>query len=452
MSAAPSALAPPLGSLLDEVKATPTGLRLLDEIDQRERGEGAAHTDAALRLFGQAEEDVRVTLYRDTAAWCPYCQKVWLLLEEKQIPFRIVKINMRSYGDKPPSFLRKVPGGLLPAIELDGQLMTDSLPIMATLDAAFDSGPPMIPPQGSADRERANTLLRLERELFSAWCRLTFQPGKGLFDAHERGFMESLNKVDLALGETPGPWFLGGDAPSLVDLQYVSHVERMVASVAFWKGIRMRDASKLPNLEKWLQAFEVRPTYMATKSDPYTHVMDIPPQYGPGYGVGAAEPYAQKISGKGGSWSWPPNEDDPLAIEPLSPLLASQGEAGARHEAAFKLLSNLDAVVRFAARGSGQRGSKTFQAPLADPYAIADETIVPQVDAALRLVAYVLLRGADGLGNGAPAELTGLGRRSKDLVLCLEYLRERIGVPRDMSETAAAALRAHLNWAIALVG
>lgn len=27
-----------------------------------------------LRLFGHSEEDVRVTLYRDHHAWCPYCQ------------------------------------------------------------------------------------------------------------------------------------------------------------------------------------------------------------------------------------------------------------------------------------------------------------------------------------------------------------------------------------------
>jgi len=41
---------------------------------------------------------VRVTLYRDHAAWCPYCQKVWMMLEEKQIPYKIECINMRSYG------------------------------------------------------------------------------------------------------------------------------------------------------------------------------------------------------------------------------------------------------------------------------------------------------------------------------------------------------------------
>jgi glutathione S-transferase len=30
-----------------------------------------------------------------------------MLLEEKCIPYRVEKINMRSYGDKPQSFLRK---------------------------------------------------------------------------------------------------------------------------------------------------------------------------------------------------------------------------------------------------------------------------------------------------------------------------------------------------------
>ena len=35
---------------------------------------------------------------RDDAAWCPYCQKVWLQLEEKRIPYVIEKINMRCWS------------------------------------------------------------------------------------------------------------------------------------------------------------------------------------------------------------------------------------------------------------------------------------------------------------------------------------------------------------------
>ena len=51
--------------------------------------------DVQVRTFGQPESAIRVKLYRDHAAWCPYCQKVWLQLEEKKIPYRVEKINMR---------------------------------------------------------------------------------------------------------------------------------------------------------------------------------------------------------------------------------------------------------------------------------------------------------------------------------------------------------------------
>ena len=65
-----------------------------------ERVEGPANAQATLRLFGQPESSVRVTLFRDHHAWCPYCQKVWLWLEFRRIPYRIRKVTMRCYGPK----------------------------------------------------------------------------------------------------------------------------------------------------------------------------------------------------------------------------------------------------------------------------------------------------------------------------------------------------------------
>ena len=52
-----------------------------------------------------------LAINRDHAAWCPYCQKVWIQLEEKQIPYVIEKINMRCYGDKPADYVAKVRAG-----------------------------------------------------------------------------------------------------------------------------------------------------------------------------------------------------------------------------------------------------------------------------------------------------------------------------------------------------
>ena len=123
--------------LTKKVHETDVGLNLLEQSELRSRGLGNPHTDAKYRLFGTSDEP-RITFYRDTAAWCPYCQKVWILLEEKKIPYKVEKINMRSYGDKPADFLRMVPGGLLPAIVIDNKrVQTESLEIMLNLDNVF---------------------------------------------------------------------------------------------------------------------------------------------------------------------------------------------------------------------------------------------------------------------------------------------------------------------------
>jgi glutathione S-transferase len=151
------------------------------------------------------------------------------MLEEKRVPYRTELINMRSYGDKPDAFLAKVRGGILPALELDGNMYTESLDIMAMIDAVFDGDAyrTLLPARDSPAFAECQKLLRLERGLFSAWCSFVFRGGTGGQGQFER----ALGDVEKALGSTPGAWFLGDftDGPSLVDLQCV---ERHAAAAA----------------------------------------------------------------------------------------------------------------------------------------------------------------------------------------------------------------------------
>ena len=98
---------------------------------------GPTTSQALLRLFGQSESSVRVTLYRDHHAWCPYCQKVWLWLEEKRVPYRVKKVTMFCYGDKELWYKKICPSGMLPALELDGKLITESDVVLAALEREF---------------------------------------------------------------------------------------------------------------------------------------------------------------------------------------------------------------------------------------------------------------------------------------------------------------------------
>jgi len=275
-----------------------------------------------------------------------------------------------------------VPSGLLPALELDGKLVTESLVIMSLLERTFPLNPML--PSSPAARADADELLRLERQLFGAWCDFVFR--SSAFGRARAAFLASLARVESALGQSRAAgsaWLLGGEAPSIVDLQYVSHVERMVASILYWKGLDLRNNADFPNLEAWLRAFEARPAYLASKSDYYTHCWDIPPQYGEGVEDDTAEARAARAAIDGGAWRLPLPEADQLSFEPLPAAQQAGGQAAARQEAAFMLCRNAEAVARFAARGAGQPGRKRYGAPLADPTATPLEAAVEPTSAAL---------------------------------------------------------------------
>jgi glutathione S-transferase len=63
------------------------------DFEDEVRGYGPANHRASVRLFDSpAGFEPEVILYRDSAGWCPYCEKVWLQLEEKRIPYKVEKV------------------------------------------------------------------------------------------------------------------------------------------------------------------------------------------------------------------------------------------------------------------------------------------------------------------------------------------------------------------------
>jgi glutathione S-transferase len=181
--------------------------------------DGATNAQSRLRLFGHSEADVRVTLYRDNHAWCPYCQKIWLWLEEKQIPYRIEKVTMFCYGEKESWYKRKVPSGMLPALELDGRMITESDDILLALERVFGtlsagmSDPTVFP------------LRQLERLLFRAWCNWLCRPANSSREEQQNReqFKKVMLMVEAALSNTPGAYFLAEFSTADVILRPMSN-------------------------------------------------------------------------------------------------------------------------------------------------------------------------------------------------------------------------------------
>lgn len=350
---------------------------------------GPTNSQSRFRPFGQPESAVRVTLFRDNHAWCPYCQKVWLFLEEKQIPYKVEKVTMFCYGEKEKWYLKKVGNGMLPALQLDGRIITESDEILMALEGVYG---PLGAPMRSITKYR-----QLERKLFGAWCQWLCYPAYSAQQEanNKRVFEGVLSEVDSALKQNPGPFFL--PEFSMADVIFTPYVERMLASLYYYKGFNMKEAS--PALHQWFKAMEGREVYRGTQSDMHTHVHDLPPQMGGCYENGTELQKRCQYMVDSGPWQGLPDCD---YSEPADSV----------QEAVARVVKHKQNMIA------------------ANCIKNAD-----LVDEAIRS-ALTTLTNSDG-------EVCPVNDEAQ--AVALRYIRDRVNVPRDMSIWAARRFRSALE-------
>lgn len=366
---------------------------------------------------------------------------------------------MRCYGDKPASFLRLQPNGNIPVAVIDGVVYNQSNDIMNALETLFKDKKSLSP--SDEDRGRASRLLRLERRIFGAW--MYWLTGAAGSERNKGEFLAVLDEVEGELREANGKGFFLGDRVTLVDMMFCPFLERMAASLLFFKGFKMRggddEDTPYPYLNKWFDAMETLESYQLTKSDYYTHCWDLPPQLGGCTFEKDGEAFEKAINGERlpdgsgrGSWELPLVKDSG-GVEPDWTWCGD--DAAARREAVERLTFNSEAIVGFAARGASKPGFPPVSAALADPNAQSTEAVTVGVDAVLRVVSMAMLKDTEVMEadmKGVAGVIREGGDDFRDaVVMSLSYLRDRVGVPRDMRLPAARNLRAHINWALKYV-
>jgi len=353
-----------------------------------------------------------------------YCQRVSMQLELKRIPHIIRKINMRCYGPKPAYFMKMVPSGLLPVIELDGgRALTESMDIMFAIEQAFPDTPSLIP---SADPERMQTfhqLLRLERVLAGAWLNWLRGPLRASASA-ESSFVYTVEAVDQALrAYGDGPFFLGGSSPSFVDCVFAPFIERIRSSVSYWRSVDILDEERWPSLAAWFAAMEELPLWANLRSDDLTHVLALPPQIGPCTFVGDRG-RASLLIDRARSLAVLNDGDDAAAV-------------AVRAEAAAALVNNREAVVKDALKGIQRTGNQSvatdietgFRAAVA---VLADPSQLEALEEALA-------------ASGALGDMAAVAAAAR-------YERQRACTPRDMTVAGAVQFSGAMNWLIRACG
>ena len=190
---------------------------------------------------------------------CPFCQKVRVVLAEKDLEFERLHVDLRKGEQKSPEFLKLNPYGKVPVLIDDDVVVYDSTIINEYLDEEYPN--PLLMPEDSAGRARVR--------LLEDFCDNSFIPPAGVVLAElykpeaERDadrvkkYQGEIGRVLARLeGQLEGKEFLVG-VFSLADIAFVPRlmilpqlgieIDARLQNVAAWVG-RLRERPSVRTL------------------------------------------------------------------------------------------------------------------------------------------------------------------------------------------------------------
>ena len=398
--------------------------------------------DASTESSSSPKQKPLVTLYRDTNGWCPFCERVWLILRAKGIPYDEQLISLQN---KPDWYKALVPTTLVPAVLFHGdeatnerRIVWESSDIFSALEEAFPDTPKMV-----HDTSEYKAALQLNEDLTMAGFGFVYAGRNDTLtedDKLERKnkFLAELDRLNTALdkrqqqqqAENGGLSFMLG-AFSAVDAIMIPTLERWRVQLPITNGVDIQEGR--PALTKWFEAmdsFEPYSSRVAGDEYSWTATNSMFLRY---FGGGEDKPEVAEAIARA---------DD--AAERLTALFADKavtedvGDKKYSKEAAAKLVSNHEAVVKDCTRGDPQSQQHIKRGTNSDA-----------ADAMLRYVTSCLLSSDDTIQQAKEATLLDLDEAesdgfAKDAATAARTIASRLCVPRDMSAPAASMLRAVL--------
>ncbi len=185
----------------------------------------------------------------------PNCQRVKVVLAEKNLSYEIVAVDLRKQEQKTPEFLKLNPYGKVPVLADDGATLYESCIINEYLNEKYPN-PPLLPAD-SAKRARARIvtdygLAHLDGTYQKLRLELMKEPkeqNQEILQAAKNSLRELLRPLEEELDEQP---YLIGDF-SLTDAALIPRFLRL-------EGFGVLPDSGLPRLSRYLQRMKARPS------------------------------------------------------------------------------------------------------------------------------------------------------------------------------------------------
>jgi glutathione S-transferase len=240
----------------------------------------------------KAEDIFMLTLYQFGNSVC--CQKVRITLNEKQLPWNAVEVDLFRSEQYAPDYLKLNPKGVVPTLVHDGDAIIESTLICEYLDERFPE--PSLVPQDPLSRARMRIWSKMVDEglhegvseisfcsMFRARMKTmtaeqrevrfrnigdprrrdrftsTYELGvRSPFVAHAiAAYSKAFKLLEKALNDGGGPWILGA-APSLADINMMPYVARLdyLGLLGVW-------TDQLPAVRAWWVQAQAWPSFIA---------------------------------------------------------------------------------------------------------------------------------------------------------------------------------------------
>lgn len=188
----------------------------------------------------------------------PNCQRVKIVLAEKNLPYEIVPIDLRAQAQKTPDYLKLNPYGKVPVLADDDTVLYESCIINEYLEEKYPN-PPLLP-QEPGKKAKARILVDYGMAHFdSPYQKLRMELMKDpkeqnqqVIDGAKNDLKKLLQRFESELGEQQ---YLTGDF-SLVDADLLPRFTRL-------EGFGVLPDPSMPRFEKYMERMKARPSVKA---------------------------------------------------------------------------------------------------------------------------------------------------------------------------------------------
>lgn len=188
----------------------------------------------------------------------PNCQRVKIVLAEKNLPYEVVPIDLRKQEQKTPEYLKLNPYGKVPVLTDDGTVLYESCIINEYLDEKYPT--PRLMPADPAARAKARILIDFGlTQMDTVYTKLRMEMTKDekernleTVNAAKEDIKKRLQRLEQELGDRD---YLMGDF-SLADADLLPRFTRL-------EGFGVLPDPSLPRFGKYLQRMKERSSVKA---------------------------------------------------------------------------------------------------------------------------------------------------------------------------------------------